>query len=382
MYNVQSLYLLLLHCQYYEFEDVTCYILSQSTAYICIHFLQVHVSTYSNTRDHCSAYALSDPTEVLPWADCDHNHEDSCRQCEVLKAALMEVGNAVADSPLSDDERDDLSYALHQAVQAIESWKAHQLRSIQQDKARTRNLGNLDEKSVQITQDWAMKWLPQRYRETQADWFGKRGISWHVSVAVRRLAGDLEQQTFVHNIEECSQDASAVVQVLQHTLKALKVEHPKKSSAALRQDNAGCYHSVTMLSACHLMGEATGIHVSGVDFSDPPGGKGACDRKAASIKAHVRRYMNEGHDALTAHDFKEAMLSHGGIIGVRVTLLTDIAEKSQQEVAGRWEGISSLNNFLYQGDCVTVWKVYDIGRGKTLSWSQLRGNHDNNSKYN
>ena len=153
---------------------------------------------------------------------------------------------------------------------------------------------------------------------------------------VRRFASELEQQTFVHIIEECSQDASAVVQVLQHTLKALKVEHPEISSAALRQDNAGCYHSVTMLLACRLMGEATGIHVSRVDFSDPQGGKGACDRKATSIKAHVRRYINEGHDVLTAHDFKEAMLSRGGISGVRVTLLTDIAEKSQQEVAGRW----------------------------------------------
>ena len=59
-----------------------------------------------------------------------------------------------------------------------------------------------------------------------------------------------------------------------------------------------------------------------------------------------------------------------------------VGDESQQEVAGRWEGISSLNNFLYQGDCVTVWKAYDIGRGKTLSWSQLQDNHDNNSKYN
>ena len=64
-----------------------------------------------------------------------------------------------------------------------------------------------------------MKWLPQRYRETQADWFGKRGISWHVSVVVRKLADQLEQQTFVHILEESSQDADAVVRVLQHTLK-------------------------------------------------------------------------------------------------------------------------------------------------------------------
>lgn len=97
--------------------------------------------------------------------------------------------------------------------------------------------------------------VPQRYRETQADWFVKRGISWHVSVVVRRFASQLKQQTFVHIIEECNQDANAVVQVLQHTLKTLKANHPEVSTAALRQDNAGCYHSVVMLTACRLMGE-------------------------------------------------------------------------------------------------------------------------------
>ncbi|KAL9962224.1 hypothetical protein ACROYT_G031306 [Oculina patagonica] len=66
------------------------------------------------------------------------------------------------------------------------------------------------------------------------------------------------------------------------------LKHPEITSAALRQDNAGCYHSAAMLSACRLMGEATGIDVKRVDFSDPQGGKGPCDRKAASIKAYVR----------------------------------------------------------------------------------------------
>ena len=147
-----------------------------------------------------------------------------------------------------------------------------------------------------------MKWLPQKNRET--DWFGKRGLSWHISVVVRRIAEDHQQQTFVHIIEECSQDASAVVQIIHQILKTLKAEHPEISNAALRQDNAGCYHSVSMLSACRLMGAATGIHVKGVYFSDPQGGKGPCDRKAATIKAHVRRYINKGHDVLTARDLK------------------------------------------------------------------------------
>ena len=115
----------------------------------------------------------------------------------------------------------------------------------------------------------------------------------------------------------------------------LKAELPEISNAALRQDNAGCYHSVSMLSACRLMGAATGIHVKRVDFSDPQGGKGPCDRKAATIKAPVRCYINEGHDVLTARDFKDAVLSHGGVKGVRVALVTDASQQPQQELSGR-----------------------------------------------
>ena len=169
------------------------------------------VSTHATTPDHCSSYALSDPKDQAFRSDCSHSHEDRCHSCEVLKGALKQIGKAAGESPLMDDERDDMQYTFRLAVQAIESWKAHQLRSLQQDKARSTALESLDESSVLITQDWAMKWLPQRYRETQADWFGKRGISWHVSVVVWRLAGQLEQQTFVHILEESSQDVDAVV---------------------------------------------------------------------------------------------------------------------------------------------------------------------------
>ena len=118
-----------------------------------------------------------------------------------------------------------------------------------------------------------MKWLPQRYRETQAEWFGKRGISWHISVVVRRVNEELQHQTFVHIVEDCSQDANSVIQLLRHTLKTLKHKHPEIEAASLRQENAGCYHSVAMVSACRLMAEDAGIRVERVDFSDPQGGK-------------------------------------------------------------------------------------------------------------
>ena len=71
-----------------------------------------------------------------------------------------------------------------------------------------------------------------------------------------------------------------------------------------------------MLAACPLMQKMTGISVRRVDFSDPQGGKGSCDRKAATIKAHIRRFVNEGHDVLTAKNFRDAILSNNGVHGV------------------------------------------------------------------
>ena len=251
----------------------------------------------------------------------------------------------------------------NEAAQNILSWKALQLRSKIQDMARVDALEQLDNSFVNITQDWAMKFLPQKYRESQADWFAKRGISWHISVVARRLNGKLQNQSFVHIVKNCNQDSSVVIRIMEHILRTLKTENPEISTAFFRQDNAGCYHHATMLAACRSMGDVTGIAVSRVDFSDPQGGKGPCDRKAATIKAHVRRFVNEGHDVQTPKDLETAMLSAEGVPGVRVTLVDSLGIKDSPI---KLDGISLINNLPYTGASMRVWRSYNVGCGKII----------------
>ena len=68
----------------------------------------------------------------------------------------------------------------------------------------------------------------------------------------------------------------------------------------LRQDNAGCYHCALTLIIASKVAELNNLFLRRMDFSDPQGGKGSCDRKAATIKSHMAIHLNSGHDIESA----------------------------------------------------------------------------------
>ena len=67
------------------------------------------------------------------------------------------------------------------------------MRAINQERAKIDILDNLTAQQVLVVMDWAMKWLPRSHRETQIEWFGKRGISWHVSACVTRAEDEASE---------------------------------------------------------------------------------------------------------------------------------------------------------------------------------------------
>jgi len=177
------------------------------------------------------------------------------------------------------EEREELKYIITQSRRNIEAWKAHLLRSVNQDEARIDVLNALKEQEVLVVLDWAMKFLPRKYRESQADWYGKRGISWHIIVATRKCKGEIEMLTLIHAFQSCSQDSIAVLAVIEDVVKQLKEEMPDIKSITFRQDNAGCYHSAATMLGLQQLACQQNVALR-MDFSDPQGGKGPCDRKA------------------------------------------------------------------------------------------------------
>ena len=111
---------------------------------------------------------------------------------------------------------------------------------------------------------------------------------------------------------------------MEDVLRALKGEYPEVQKAYFRQDNAGCYHSATTILSCPKIAKSSGVKIARLDFCDPQGGKGAADRLAATCKNHIRTYINEGNDVLTAKQLETALLSNGGVNGVRVVSMQSI----------------------------------------------------------
>ena len=78
----------------------------------------------------------------------------------------------MSSNNVSEDTREELFFVSDQSKQNLLAWKAHLLRSINQDDAHLDVLDSLDDSSVLLIEDWAMKLLPRKYRESQTDWFG------------------------------------------------------------------------------------------------------------------------------------------------------------------------------------------------------------------
>lgn len=330
-----------------------------------------HVKRESNCADHCTTYALSDDSNKAYNRKCCEGHSNTCENCQSLRKVLQDVLAQIELTSMSPDEKARAKHELKELISSIEAWKAHLLRTVNQEEAKQDALTSLDNTTCLIIMDWAMKFLPHRYRERMSEFFGKRGRSWHVSAVITRQDKDIKVECFVHLFNSCTQNSFAVSSIIENLFSIIKKESPHITHAYLRSDNAGCYHSGSLLLSLPYIGQRTGISPLRYDFSDPQSGKDVCDRKIASLKAHIKRWVNEKHDVITADDMKTALESYNGVKGCRVAVVEVETKEEKKAEENKIPGISLLNNFAYTKDGIRVWRSYNNGLGAVYSYKDL-----------
>ena len=175
--------------------------------------------------------------------------------------------------------------------------------------------------------------------------------------------------TFGQIFKSCTQDSNAVLAVMANAIEQLKSIMPGMDTVFYQQDNAGCYHCGASIVCASIISCQQGVAIRRLDFSDAQGGKGACDCKAATIKVHMRAYLNSIHDIEGADQMYDAMTSSGGIPSLSVTLCDSVT--APQAGPYKIDGVSFLSNIAYTTEGIRVWRAYNIGPGKLIPGSEV-----------
>ncbi|KAL9977215.1 hypothetical protein ACROYT_G014594 [Oculina patagonica] len=260
---------------------------------------KTHIGRDEQCSDHCTVHALSDSTSVDLREECNHQHSYECERCESLEGVLEELAEMLDKVDMMEEERAMLKFEYTESVRKIKGMESS-LAGIKYPKRSQ------------------AKCPPETRRDIMPC---DNGLSNEISACPIQRTEDL--------------------------LHKVKQEYPLVTKAYLRSNNARCYHNGPLLLSLREVGERTGVRPVRYDFSEPQAGKDICDRKTAAIKAHMKRWVNERHNIVTAEDMKTALESHGGIKGCRATVV-DVDTTREKNQDSKISGISVLNNFQYE----------------------------------
>ena len=209
---------------------------------------------------------------------CDHQHSKYCDDCEALKSALTEASNLADVCEIAEKrEKDLMIYDVNDASDKIRIWKGHILTVINQEQHKRDILDNLDDQTCLIINDFAMKFLAQKYREAMSDWFGKSGNGMHVMCVLFKSGDKLVKKTYITFIGKSPQGAAAVIAIYQECLQQLRKDYPHLTFVVDKSDNAGCYHNDILIAWKSVWPEANTGHVFvETTFNERQAGKHTC----------------------------------------------------------------------------------------------------------
>ncbi|CAB4021822.1 Transposon Tf2-6 poly, partial [Paramuricea clavata] len=315
---------------------------------------KVHCQESSSPcADHCRSFSLSDPCDKDFQEKCKHSHVMTCSFCDNIKSVVGDIEEKIKQHshPLfTKEHQEDLLDDFYEANDHIKAWKAQIMRSANQELAKQNVLRDLDESSVLAVMDWAMKFPQIKYREKQSEWFGKRGMSWHVSSVVSKTddTEELSVTSYVHLFDQTTQDWFAVASILENLIDHIKSSKPLVRKIFLRSDEAGCYHNNLLITAIQDIAHRTGV-------------------------AACLQYCNEGHDVCDAQQMHVASKKHL-VRGTSISV-AKISKSATHLNVIKIKNVSSYHNFEYVENGIKVWKAYGIGKGKKLSNKEIYVTH-------
>ena len=217
-----------------------------------------HCSDDADCITHCTTFGLSDCKCVEHYSNCNHAHTVHCPDCINIIVTLDEISQKIQKITDKDIQR-EVRFDFENASEHITEWSRHNLRAARQDAEKKTIISQMDKDEAFCTFDWGQKILPQKYREPQSTYFGKKGMSVLVGSFVwkdqaPRLARaaitttDLPPHTYstesyIVAITDAAQTEVDTLSAGEIITKQFKTDHPHITKLHKRTDNAGNFSS-------------------------------------------------------------------------------------------------------------------------------------------
>ena len=152
------------------------------------HVYRNRLSFKFECADHCANFGLSyESTDNLVSnlnKNCNHKHNRHCLDCNQIEFLKKEFEFEIKNTNACKTDKIETLERMNQCLIYIFEWKRHIMRSFSQDFIKHKVLNELKSGDALIFRELHMKFNPLLYRETTEQWYGKKGMSWHVTVAI------------------------------------------------------------------------------------------------------------------------------------------------------------------------------------------------------
>uniref|UniRef100_A0A914Q152 C2H2-type domain-containing protein n=1 Tax=Panagrolaimus davidi TaxID=227884 RepID=A0A914Q152_9BILA len=293
----------------------------------------MQIKLQSRIGDLCMRYALSDPNhKEFQDLECSklvhdaHTHDLYTDRIRLFDRTIIDLRTTVShliDEAVVSEEKEDLAEMrddLFRAENDINEWEKHILRAKYSNHVRQEFIASLKPGEAFVTIDYATRYLPKNHKETQSDFFGKKGMSWHIS----------------------------------HVLTMVD----------------GYYKNAQVLVSLPVIAKEVGITLNHYSFSESQFGKAEADREAGRMKWRMNYALNHGYNIRNGAEMLAAITSGT----IPLSGLTIVLAKVNYVPVIKKPAIpliSNLHDFSYGGGEIRFWRHYKIGVGKTMEQSKF-----------
>ena len=238
------------------------------TNYIKLKYCIKCLWTCDGTNSHCPIYAVSDPKCDKLSQKCKELHNKSCSDCCNILEIFSQI-KQFCDKELNQELKEDLLYDINTIEEDIGLYMKHIIWDCQQEKAKQDVLEHLGNNNIFWIKEWSQKILPQKFREPQQDYFGKKEMSQHVDVIYLKQDNELKKYIYFTLLQKCEENLAHTLSLTDHVCQPIKTDFSNVKNVYKKSDNAGCYAgNGYLLGQYHILKERD-LTLIRHDFNEP-----------------------------------------------------------------------------------------------------------------